>query len=124
MHGLARLCLVPENISAGERHRRRGRFLRRGRRREVGAEERGAEERGVGTGAVVAALGRRSDVEECEFRGRSAGNEAVGVDCPGRRGVVVGVDHAVNVPESRRRGGRRNIQVAGRVLHGGSGGEI
>ena len=50
-----------------------------------------------GTGAVVAALGRRSDVEECEFRGRSAGNEAVGVDCPGRRGVVVGVDHLCSV---------------------------
>lgn len=118
VHGLARLGFVTEDIPAGESHRRRVRRL------DVGAEERGAEERGVGAGAVVAAPGRPGDVEEREFRGRSAGNEAVGVDCPGRRGVVVGVDHAVHVAESRRGGGRRNIQVAGQVLHGGSGGAI
>jgi len=132
VHGLPRLGLVPENIPAGERHGRRGRFLRREGRREacrIGAEEGGAEERGVGAGAVVAALRRRGDVEEREFRGRSAGNEAVGVDCPGRRRVVVGVYEAVHVSQSRlrrRSGGRwlRNIEAGGGAVHDGSGGAI
>lgn len=129
MHGLARLGLVPENIPAGERHGRRGRFLRREGRLQtggIGAEEGGAEERGVGAGAIVAAIGKRGDVEEREFRGRSAGNEAVGVDCPGRRRVVVGVYEAVHVAESRLRrcsggGGRRNNEAGGGAVHDDSG---
>lgn len=120
MHGLPRLSLVPKDIPAGQRHRRRGRFLRRERRRDAGglrSKQRGAEERRVRTGAVVPALRRRRNVEELELRRRSARNEPVGVYCSRRRGVVVGVDQAVHVTERRRlgsrRGGRRNIEVTG-----------
>lgn len=120
MHRLARLGLVPENIPARERHRRRGHFLRRERRWDTGSvrsEQRGAEEGGIRAGAVVAALRRHGNIEELEFRRRSARNEPVGVDCFGRRGVVVGVNHAVHVSERRRfgcrRDGRRRNQVAG-----------
>lgn len=127
MHGLPRLSLVPENIPTRERHRRRRRLLRRERRHDaggVGPEQRGAEERGVGAGAVVAALRRRGDVEEREFGGRSARNEAVGVNWSGRRGVVVGVDHSVDVAERRGLRGRWSIEVSGGLVHGFSGGAI
>lgn len=102
VHGPPSLGLVPENIPAWWAHGPAP-FLRCHRRNNsgVGTKKCCTEKSGVGTGMVLPTIsGRirgRRDVKEREVGSRSAGYEPVGVDGSGRRFVVVGVDHTVDV---------------------------